>query len=58
MPALKTLVFRSNRATLGTNMPLRNGTILVDRIRVGRGAEGAVVARGEVIRPVPRARIG
>jgi acetyltransferase-like isoleucine patch superfamily enzyme len=28
----------SNKATLGTNMPLRDGTILVDEIKIGPGA--------------------
>ena len=31
-------VYVANRATLGTNMPLKNGRILVDGIRLGEGA--------------------
>lgn len=31
-------VYVANRATLGTNMPLKNGRILVDRIQIGEGS--------------------
>lgn len=53
-------VYVANRATLGTNMPLKNGRILVDGIRLGEGAlishltmlaAGVQVGKGSEIGP-------